>query len=88
MERKACPVDVISVCSASGEIRPLRLRVEDEEKQLRRVDIEEVVGVKQVPYVGVEATVFLCRAVEHRPWLFELKYSIRSHTWSLLGRIQ
>ena len=88
MERKTYPVDVISVCSASGEIRPLRLRVEDEDKQLLRVNIEEVVSVKQVPYIGAEATVFLCRAtVERRPWLFELKYTIRSHVWSLMERV-
>ena len=33
MVRKMCPVDVISVCSANGDIRPLRLRVEDEERE-------------------------------------------------------
>ena len=36
MVRKTCPVDVISVCSASGDIRPLRLRVEDEEQGWKR----------------------------------------------------
>lgn len=88
MKQKICPVDVISVCSASGEIRPLRLRLEDEEHQLLRIDIEEVVSVKEVPYVGVEATIFLCRAtVWEKKWLFELKYTIRTHTWSLLGRV-
>lgn len=87
MRQKICPVDVISVCSASGEIRPLRFRLEDEEHQLLRIDIDEVVSVKDVPYVGVEATVFLCRAtVWGKTWLFELKYAIRTHTWSLLGR--
>ena len=88
MAGKICPVDVISVCSACGEIRPLRLRLEDEEHQLLRIDIEEVVSVKEVPYVGAEATVFLCRAtVWEKKWLFELKYTIRTHTWFLLGRI-
>lgn len=88
MKQKVCPVDVISVCSASGEIRPLRLRLEDEEHQLLRIDIDEVVSVKEVPYVGVEATIFLCRAtVWEKKWLFELKYTIRTHTWSLLGRV-
>lgn len=58
MEQKICPVDVISMCSASGEIRPLRLRMEDEAHQLLRVDIEEIVSVKHVQYVGIEATVF------------------------------
>ena len=58
MVRKTCPVDVISVCSASGDIRPLRLRVEDEEQGLIRVNIDEVISVKEVPYVGVEARIF------------------------------
>ena len=62
MEQKMCPVDVISMCSASGDIRPLRLRMEDEAHQLLRVDIEEIVSVKEVQYVGIEATIFLCRA--------------------------
>ena len=88
MEQKMCPVDVISMCSASGEIRPLRLRMEDEAHQLLRVDIEEIISVKQIQYVGIEATVFLCRAtVRDRKWLFELRYTIRSHTWCLQRKV-
>ena len=41
------PVDVISMCSANGDIRPLRLRMEDEEHQLLRIDIEEIISSKQ-----------------------------------------
>ena len=88
MEQKIFPVDVISVCSASGDIRPLRLRMEDEEHQLLRIHIDEVVSMKQVQYVGIEAQIFLCRAmVEGKQWLFELKYTIRTHTWSFLRRV-
>ena len=78
--QKVCPVDVIAMYSASGEIRPLRLRL--------RVDIEEIVNIRQVQYVGIEATVFLCRAtVRQKLWLFELKYTIRTHTWSLMRKV-
>ena len=88
MEQKICPVDVISVCSASGEIRPLRLRLEDEAHQLLRIDIDEVVSVKSVQFVGIEAQIFLCRAmVAETQWLFELKYTIRTHTWCFLRRV-
>ena len=84
MENKMCPVDVISMCSADGSIRPLRLRMEQDDHQLIRVDIEEVISVKQVQYVGIEAYVFLCRAtVDQKRWLFELKYTIRTHVWCL-----
>ena len=80
------PVDVISLCSAAGDIRPLRLRLEDERQELRRVDVIEVVSVKQIPYVGAEAYLYVCRVnSEGNPGLVELEYGIRSHTWRLLG---
>ena len=82
------PVDVISMCSADGSIKPLRLRMEDEEHQLLRVDIEEVISCKQIQYVGIEAHVFLCRAtIRGKESVFELKYTIRSHNWSLLRKV-
>lgn len=88
MRMNVCPVDVISMCSANGDIRPLRLRMEDEEHQLLRINIDEVISSKQVQYVGIEAYVFLCRAtVLGRQWLFELKYTIRSHSWSLVRKV-
>lgn len=87
MKRTMYPVDVISVCSADGEIRPLRLRLE-EEKDPVRIDIEEVVKVTEIPHVGVEAHVFLCRARPYgKEMLFELKYTFRTHNWCLLRRI-
>jgi hypothetical protein len=88
VEQKICPVDVISICSADGQIRPLRLRMEDEEHSLLRVDIDEVISVKQIQYVGIEAFVFLCRAmVREKQWLFELKYTVRTHTWCFFRRV-
>ena len=88
MENINTPVDVISICSANGDIRPLRLRMETEDHQLLRVDIDEVVSSKQIQYVGIEAQIFLCRAtVQEKKWLFELKYTIRSHSWCLTRRV-
>ncbi len=86
MESHSCPVDVIAVHTAGGELRPLRLRVEDESAQPLRIDIEQILSVKQISYVGIEAQVFLCRAtVWGRQRLFELKYLIRSHSWQIVG---
>lgn len=89
MEQMICPVDVISVCSTEGEIRPLRLQLEGGEHQRIRMDIVEVVGIKEIPYSGVEACVFLCKArTEGREIVVELKYTFRSHTWCLLRRLR
>lgn len=88
MQQNICPVDVIAVYSANGDIKPLRLRMEDEKHQLLRIDIDEVISSKKIQYVGIEAYLFLCRAtVGDRSWLFELKYTIRSHSWCLFRRV-
>ena len=88
MQQNICPVDVIAAYSANGDIKPLRLRLEDEKHQLLRVDIDEVISSRKIQYVGIEAYLFLCRAtVEDRRWLFELKYTIRSHCWCLLRKV-
>ena len=88
VEQTVCPVDVICVCSANGDIRPLRFRMEDEMHQLLRVDIDEVISSKPIQYVGIEAKIFLCRAtVRGKKWLFELRYTIRSHSWCLLRKV-
>ncbi len=88
MEQVRQPIDVISLCSADGEIRPLRLRIEDDEHALLRVDIDEIISVNEIEYVGMEATVFLCRAtVREKRRFFELKYAFRTHKWYLLRTI-
>lgn len=89
MEQQICPVDVISVCSADGKMRPLRIRLADENRQLFRINIDEVLDVQEICHVGAEASIFLCRArVWDRLWTFELKYSVRSHTWCILRSVE
>lgn len=81
-------VDVICVCDARGEIRPLRIRMEQPDQSQLRINIDEVVSTRQIQYVGAEANIYLCRAIIHdREQLFELKYLIRSHCWKLLQMI-
>lgn len=88
MQQNRCPIDVISVCSADGEIRPLRFRMEDEEHQLLSVNVDEVISSRHIQHVGIEAQIFLCRAtVKGKQWLFELKYTIRSHNWCLHRKV-
>ena len=88
MDELNTPIDVISVCSADGEIKPLRFRMEGEDHTLRRIDIAQVISTRKIQYVGIEAHIFLCKAlVEEKEWLFELKYTIRTHCWCLFRRI-
>ena len=83
-----CPIDVICICSANGDIRPLRFRMEDEAHRLLRIDIDEIISSRPIQYVGIEAKIFLCRAtVDDKMWIFELKYTIRNHSWCLLRKV-
>lgn len=88
MEQQIFPVDMICLCNANGDIQPLRFRMEDEKHQLLRVDIDEVISCKKIQYVGIEAYIYLCSAtVGDSKWLIELKYTIRSHTWSFHRKV-
>lgn len=78
-------VDVISLCSAAGEVSPLRLRVQTEEQGVFRMDIDRVVSRIPIETVGAEGMRYLCRATAgERQCLIELCYSLRTHTWHLL----
>ena len=88
MEAVNIPSQVISVCSADGDLQPLRFRFEDESHTMHTVNVLEVVDVRAVTYVGIEAFRFLCKAEEDgMRHLFELNYAVRSHRWNLLRRI-
>ena len=88
MRRSMYPVDVISVCNADGEIRPLRLRMDGDENEVIRINIDDVLKVTEIHNVGVEAHIFLCRArSQGQDIFFELKYTFRSHCWCLLRRV-
>jgi hypothetical protein len=53
-----------------------------------RINVQEVISIREIEHVGVEACIFLCRARVHdRDWKFELKYTFRTHSWCMLRRI-
>ncbi len=88
MDGSLCPVDVISLCSVNGEIRPLRLRIGGDQEEAVRIQILESVKIKEIPYAGVEAHIFRCRGkTGEREMVFDLKYNFRSHSWCMLRRI-
>ena len=83
------PIDCISVITTSGRITPLRFRLERGDRERLRVNIEQILSTRQIPYVGAEAQIFLCRGSVDggREQVFELKYTIRSHSWFLVQRV-
>ena len=71
------------------ELNKAKERAHILEGLLKALDfIDEVISMRPIQYVGIEAQLFLCRAmVEGRQWLFELKYTVRSHSWCFFRRV-
>ena len=66
-------IEMISVCGVDGNLT-----------QLQTVAIRQVVCSQRIQYAGVDALQYLCKAeVQGREKLFELRYAIRTHRWSL-----
>ena len=77
-------IEMISVFAADGSITPLRFRVENEYQGKETVIISKVVSEKPIQYAGIDAIRYLCKAVTgNRSRLYELRYTIGTHRWTL-----
>lgn len=84
MRSRGCPVEVISLFDAEGQIQPLRIRYQDEHQIYHRVNVEKILKRDLIGYAGAETVLFHCRVtVDELPRMFGLKYSVRNHRWSL-----
>lgn len=82
-------VDVICVCNADGEIRPLRLRMEDDNRKELRLEIGEILGIERNLRFGSETITFLCRGrTEAQSHLLEIRFFVRTHNWCMLRSFQ
>ena len=77
-------VEMICVCAADGKLTPLRFRMEDEENCLQTVVITQVLVSKPVQYAGIDAIQYLCKVFfDETEHLFELRYTLKTHRWSI-----
>lgn len=82
------PIEMISVCGVDGALTPLRFRLEDETHCLQTVAITRVISCKPIQYAGIDALQYLCKAVtDGRERLFELRYTLRTHCWTLFQMV-
>lgn len=77
-------IEMICVCAVDGHLTPIRFRMEDEEHCLQTVCVDQVLAVKPIQYAGIDAIQYLCKA--HfcgQEKLFELRYTVKTHRWTL-----
>ena len=81
-------IEMISVCGTDGALTPLRFRMEDEEQCLQTVAISQVVSSRTIQYAGIDAIQYLCKArLAGKERLFELRYTVRTHCWTLFRTV-
>lgn len=81
-------IEMISVCGTNGTLTPLRFRMEDEEQCLQTVAISQVVSFRTIQYAGIDAIQYLCKArLAGKERLFELRYTVRTHCWTLFRTV-
>lgn len=84
MSNNNIPIETISLFSTTGDIRPLRIRLEDNEHKLITLMIDEVICCRESSIVGIHTFMYVCRVhLEERERLVELLYNVPSHKWTL-----
>ena len=78
------PVEMISICSVDGQLRPLRFRFEDESHRIFTIKIAEILVSRELNYAGCQNYQYTCRAeLDDKARLFDLRYAVKAHKWTL-----
>ncbi len=77
-------VEMISVCGADGKMTPIRFRMETESQCMQVVPVTQVMHTTPIQYAGIDAIQYLCKGqVNDCEKLFELRYTLKTHCWSI-----
>lgn len=81
-------IDVITLCGADGEVRPLRIRAVEETGETIIGNVRQILDRKESKRICIESILYLCRIeMDGRSVVVELKFHIRSHSWYLTRRL-
>lgn len=83
-EQKNCPIEMLSVCGTDGRLLPVRFRLEETDQTVQTVRVSEIISAREIASIGIEAILYVCKAkIGEQERLIELKYTVRSHRWTL-----
>lgn len=85
MQTNNIPVEAISICNTMGDIRPMRIRLEDENHQLIILNVNEIIYCKECNFSGIISYRYACKVTMHGvDRVIELMYNVQSHKWTIL----
>jgi hypothetical protein len=84
MQTVNVPIQLYCVISTMGDLTPILFKYEDTEHNIVSVKIDEIISHKETKMAGIHEIKYTCAAsYEKEQKLFELKYSVLSHKWSI-----
>ena len=84
MKVVAKPIDMITYFTGDGEVKPIRFRLETEDKKLIVVRVDHIISVTKEKMAGNYMFVFVCQStIGNETKLYELKYDISTCRWIL-----
>lgn len=77
-------VDMISLSSRDGDIRPLKFRVQEDTGESRIVRIDRVLSKKEEKIAGNRMLVFTVQSIiDGTERIYEMKYEFQTSRWYL-----
>ena len=78
------PIQLLSVTDRDGRITPLWFRLETEEHEIRKFQIEDIISRDEKNYVGVKEKQFVCRIRQgERSRTLEMRYNTVTQRWRI-----
>ncbi len=82
------PVQMISVFSTLGDVKPLRFKYEDPEHQIITVDVGNILAHKELTMGPGGSIIYTCESeIDGRNRLYEVRYQIGTHKWILTKKL-
>lgn len=80
-------IDANATFNPLGEIKPLYVRLEDEEHVLHTYKIESIEQMKEEKFAGVKSFLYVCQInVAGTLRQIKIRYYIASHKWALVEK--
>ncbi|MDD3369262.1 MAG: hypothetical protein PHP50_10325 [Lachnospiraceae bacterium] len=79
------PIQLISVTSTVGELTPVLFKLENEQHEIVTIRIDRIITCKERGYQSSKELIFTCTAplADGAQHLFNLKYNVLLHKWTL-----
>lgn len=80
----AKPIEMLFISDQSGDVRPIKFRMKQEDKSLTTVKIDRILKKEATKRAGETAYVYTCESIiGSETKLYELRYTLSSCTWVL-----